>query len=64
MLNCDPRNNKQNKKMSCYNEADWTSLHVKLASVTDKYFKINEANSRSVQENWKYLHKNLTQATN
>ena len=46
----------------CYNKADWTSLHVKLASITDEYFQINEANSGLVQENWKHVHENLMQA--
>ena len=31
MLNYDPRNKKPNKKVYCYNKADWISLHEKHA---------------------------------
>ena len=61
MLNCTP-SNKKLKKKDCFNKADWTSLHEKVASMSNDYLQLNETSSRSVHENWNYFHKNLMQA--
>ena len=50
---------KTTTKRKSINKADWTTLHVKLVSISDEYFQMNEVNSRSIQD---YLHKNLMQA--
>ena len=55
-------NVKLKKKIYCYRKADWASLRIELENITTTYFQLNEANSRSIQDNRDYFHNLLLQA--
>ena len=55
-------NVKLKKKIYCYRKADWASLRIELENITTTYFQLNEANPRSIQDNWDYFHNLLLQA--
>ena len=62
LLNCIPCNSKPRKKMYCFKRTDWASLRDKVSSISADYLRLNETNSRSVEENWNYIRGNLLQA--
>ena len=55
-------NVKPKKKIYCFKKADWASLQIELENITNTYFQLNEANSRSIQDNWDYFHNFVLQA--
>ena len=47
--------------MYSFKRADWTSLQDEVVNISIAYFQLNNINSRSVEENWTYMHRNLLQ---
>jgi len=57
-----PSKDKPRRKMYCFKRADWTSLRNKVVNISIPHFQLNNINSKSVEENWTYTHRNLLQA--
>jgi len=62
LFNSIPSNDEPRKKTYCFKRADWISLRDKVVNISIAYFQLNNIYSRSVEENWTYIHRNLLQA--
>ena len=47
------------KKIYMYRNADWSSLKERISCVSEQYHQLNSPSTRSVDQNWCYIHHQL-----
>ena len=49
------------KKIYLYNRANWDIIREKVSTVSDMYLTLNENSSRTVEQNWNFIHESILQ---
>ncbi|XP_065911045.1 uncharacterized protein [Dysidea avara] len=49
------------KKIYLYNRANWDIIKEKVSTVSDMYLTLNENSSRTVEQNWNFIHESILQ---
>ena len=45
------------KVLYLYNKANWDEIYQNLLEILDIYFNINSTSTRTVEENWSFIHR-------
>ena len=49
------------KKIHLYNRANWDIIREKVSTVSGMYLTLNENSSRTVEQNWNFIHESILQ---
>ena len=50
------------KKVYMYRNADWESSKERINRVSEQYYQLNLSSTRSIDQNWRYIHHELLKA--
>ena len=61
LANLQVGHNNVQKKIYLYNRANWDIIREKVSTVSDMYLTLNENSSRTVEQNWNFIHESILQ---